>query len=231
MTITSYTPQSTLMVVYTAPNGIYTDTYNGAVYLNTKSKILTGTLANLTWSGGTDISSQVGGIDPRTNVGPACCNFKGRLYVVYKAWDGPDLYMSYRDVSWHGDKSIHGNYGYITARTDSPPCLIEYDHTLYLFYKGDGTNEIRQATLNIDQWNGNQAVKIVNNASVPETDCSPTAGLFNRKLYLAYKGIGSSNKIYISIFDGSSWVGDRTIAFFGGTIDPETDCAPRAGII
>jgi hypothetical protein len=97
---------------------------------------------------------------------------------------------------------------------------------LGLFYRGRPPSwDIYSATFNGSVWAGDTDISNQPGGINPMTDVALAACLYNNRLYVAYKG-WSGTDIYLSVFDGTTWFGDRRISDLPGGISPMTDAAP-----
>ncbi|MGX1785824.1 hypothetical protein ACWIGM_03755 [Bosea sp. NPDC055332] len=183
------------------------------------------------WTGDTSISSQPGGIDPRTWDPPAACLYNNDLYLVYGSRDGNDIYMSvYSGSTWYGDEMIGSVTGESSPKTSRGPRLVVYDDTLYLIYVRPGDNVLCRSWFDGWRWQGSDPI-VTSSGSTLKSDKAPAAVVFNGKLYLIYRGANvRSSKLYVAWFDGQNWSGDTAIVDQPGHVDPWSDDGPSAAV-
>ncbi|CAD5246587.1 conserved hypothetical protein [Bosea sp. 62] len=193
------------------------------------TEIFTSIYDGTTWAGDTSISSQRGGITPKTKSAPAACLYNNRILMVYNGHLGSNIFMSFFDgVTWGSDQKISDLSREVDPKTDQAPTLVVYNDLLYMFYVGAGSTTIYGSWFDGWQWHGDIPIGTKSGSTV-KSDQPPTAVVFNNKLYLIYKGAGVV-KLYAAWFDGGDWDGDKPISELPGGIDPWSDRGPAAAV-
>lgn len=196
--------------------------FNGKLYMTYRgdnhSDIYQATFDGRSWAGNKrlkDISS----IDPDTAKSPALAVYNGKVYMAYRGEEKKDIYLATFDGnSWAGNKKI-SEISAISPKTSESPALAVYNGKLYMAYRGDDHADIYLATFDGNAWSGDKKISEISSIH-PKTSESPALAVFGGKLYMAYRGDDKTN-IYISVFDGHTWSGDKKISDLSA-IDPET---------
>lgn len=134
--------------------------------------------------------------------------------------------MSWFDGTlWYGDVKVSSQAGGIDPLTDAGPGAVVFRSKLYLFYKGRGTTQLYMSWYDATRWYGDTPIANQPGGIDPWSDATPTAAVFDDRLFLVYKG-ARSDVIYLSWFDGATWSGDVKISDQPGGIDPRTNDGP-----
>lgn len=192
----------------------------------------------LTWSGNTAILNASGN-EIQTSNTPASVVFNDNLYLVYKAGAHKTIYISAYTggTKWLGDKAISD------IKTDKSPSAVAFnyqeDSSLYLFYKGEGSNRLYSANYTISadtqppsdpttwSWEGNDPIKVAGEEI--QTSESPACTVYNGKLYLIYKAGGSNHLYFAYSPDGKNWYGDNRIKV--GNTEIQSDNSPSCCVL
>jgi hypothetical protein len=161
-----------------------------------------------------------------TSQSPALAAWGPKLYAVYKAGGSNDLYYNVLDqFGWlTQDKKITHN-GH--SKTNAAPSLAVYRNLLYAAYKSGSNTDLWYNVFDGTNWQPNDS-KITQNGHT-KTDSGPALAVFGDvstgedRLYIAYKGSGSTD-IFYNVFDGTAWLpNDIKITQNGHT---KTDTGP-----
>ena len=177
------------------------------------SDLFTATFDGSNWTNNGQIEDVGSNGTPSSNEGPALCGYGNSVWVIFKARHSNNLmWAAYNAVTklWSGNLDIEDKRGIMDKpKSKLPPGIAVFDGSMYITYKDDGDNDIRQAVLTDQAWSGNK--KIYDTSDInPVTDASPamTAAVQTEKnkpsknvLIMANKGVGSSEsglQIYVS---------------------------------
>ncbi len=149
------------------------------------------------------------------------------LVLFYKGDSTNNILASYfNGTDWHGNDSI-SHLSDIDPETNKAPCAVTYNNKLYVFYKGQNSNNIYSSWYDGMKWQGNQSIYEQSGSIKVQSDKSPCAVVARGKIYLFYKA-PDSNDIYAASFDGTKWHGNTKISDQPGEADPSTDLTPNA---
>jgi hypothetical protein len=145
------------------------------------------------------------------------------LTLAYKGAHSKDLYTAYFDgASWHGNTEIGDQPGGISPKSDQNPGTCLFNNSLFLVYKGAGSNDLYIASYDGIKWYGDIKIKDLPGAIAPTSDASPCLAVFNGAMYAIYKGANTTD-VYVAWYDGNKWFGGVKIADQTGGISPKTD--------
>jgi hypothetical protein len=145
------------------------------------------------------------------------------LTLAYKGAHTDDLYTAYFDgASWHGNKEIGDQPGGISPKSDQNPGTCLFNNSLFLVYKGAGSNDLYIASYDGIEWSGDIKIKDLPGAIAPMSDASPSLAFFNGAMYAIYKGADTTD-VYVAWYDGNRWSGGVKIGDQPGGISPKTD--------
>jgi len=191
-------------------NSIWFSSYNGTSW--TQQSVVSGS-----------------GWTAQTSAAPAL-TFDANSNLLWLAWKGASTdeiwYSTWNGSSWSNQQTVQGS-GW-AAETNATPALVNYNGTIYLAWKGDGSAEYiwysfysggvwaYQATVSGSGWNA-------------QTSSAPvliTAGVGDPFLFLYWKGM-STDDIWDTVGNVSgsvSWDTQSTASL----CSPETNVAPAA---
>ncbi len=172
------------------------------------SDLFTATFDGTTWTN----NGQIGDIDPNgtpaSNYGPALCGYGSSVWVIFKGRHSNNLmWAAYNVVTdeWSGNLDIEDKRGIMDKpKSNQPPGIAVFDGSMYITYKGENDNDIRQAMLTDQAWSGNKTILQTSDID-PVTDA--TTGMTSAGqgkdavLIMANKGVGTSDagmQIYVS---------------------------------
>jgi len=131
----------------------------------------------------------------------------GDLYCFHQGNTGNGQLWcnTYDGVRWLGDKQI------AASPLSSGPSACLFQGQLYCFYSGSyGSAQSGNALLyNVydgTTWLGEKAVPLTN------TSQTPSAVVYNGKLYCFHQGNTNNGQLWYNVFDGESWAGDKQVA-------------------
>lgn len=180
----------------------------------------------LQWAGGSAIADLAGGVNPRTDTGPCAAAFGGKLYLFYMGAGGIKLYSCWCDGgTWGGGQAIGDQAGGIDPWSDDPPTAAVFGGTLFLVYRGAGSQSIFVSRFDGRTWSGDKAISDEPGHISPQTDSGPSLIVFQNRLGLVYKG-KYTESLYVAWYDGANWSGDVSIDSQTGGIGPSSDIAP-----
>lgn len=172
------------------------------------SDLFTATFDGNSWVNNGQIEDVGSNGTPSSNEGPALCGYGSSVWVIFKARHSNNLmWAAYNVVTklWSGNLDIEDKRGIMDKpKSKLPPGIAVFDESMYITYKDDGDNDIRQALLTDQAWSGNK--KIYDTSDInPVTDSSPTLtpAVKGKEtvLIMANKGVGTSEsglQIYVS---------------------------------
>jgi hypothetical protein len=166
----------------------------------------------------------------QTGATPAAVAFAGGLYVFYKgAGTDSRIFVAQPSggnildgASWHAEPMKEDR----TIKTSTAPAVAVLDNTLYMFFKGAGSDN----NIYIARSSGNPAegkswsAHVLNPALT--TGAAPVAVTFNGALYLFYKEAGTNNVQVAHPTGGDVFNGSWSTSPLTATI--QTNAAPGA---
>ncbi|WP_415844666.1 hypothetical protein ACMYUJ_17200 [Stutzerimonas zhaodongensis] len=205
-------------------NGIMYVFYKGA---NSSRNIFFATYDGALWRGDTKITVTLASgkmREPKTNHAVDAAVHDGKIWIIYKADDGKDLFwITFDGTTWRGDERVRES-GDIDPKTEGTnPGLVSFKDKLFAFYRGAGNRNIFYLWYDgaVRKWGGDVKIPL---SSTPMTTQAPRAIVFKDKLWLIYKGEGSNELFYIT-YDGTNWSGNEKIKVDGSVI--ESDNGPE----
>ncbi|MFK4134781.1 hypothetical protein ACI2KR_21215 [Pseudomonas luteola] len=178
------------------------------------------------WTLNQHIQSMNGRIDPKSGRSPAMCLMNNKLYITYKGSGNDDLFIAaYDGKEWAGDIKISEMPGGISPKSSDEPAAVYFNGSMYLIYRGKGSNEIYYARFDGGKWYGDQKIEIADGAKfrTPQTNHGMDAAVFQNKIWVLYKAADGKDIFWMN-FDGSHWYGDvRIKSSSGGRVDPRTE--------
>jgi len=192
--------------------------------------LLTAWFDGAAWHGNTRIDQQPGNINPESNYSPNLVVYQGKLYTVYKAWDGSTIHVAWFDgTAWHGNVPISSLAGGINPMSDYNPGMAVIGDKLHIIYKDCNNNELYTAWFDGTTWHGNTPISSQPGGVRPQSDYSPNLVAYNGALYTVYKH-KETNELYVAWFDGTAWHGDIGINSQPGGINPMSNYNPGLAI-
>ena len=126
---------------------------------------------------------------------PALASFNGNLYMAYVGSVSSNLYICYYDgTSWQGQTKITSQND---AKSGSSPALAAFNGQLYLAFRGSVASTSLYICSSSDGVNWGSQTNITDQNGA-QTSSPPALAAFNGSLYLAYRGWGTSNSLYVS---------------------------------
>lgn len=114
------------------------------------------------WFGHEPISTQPGGISPKSGLSPAAAVLQDKMHIIYVSnthlsWA---LFSAHFDgTTWFGDTKIEKQPGSIDPASNERPGADVFDGKLYLVYKGFISKDLYSATFDGITWAGNKKIK------------------------------------------------------------------------
>ncbi|HEV7485926.1 MAG TPA: hypothetical protein VGQ65_09605 [Thermoanaerobaculia bacterium] len=147
------------------------------------------------WSGGGKIAviDNDDHSNPGTNKRPAAVEYNGLLYVIYKGGGSNNLYWcNYDGTDWRGNVEIKNDADDFKPKSDEGPGLARFAGSIYMLYKGEGSNNVWFSIYGGVAWNGNDEMKDATTIA-PETNRSPWIVRVGEDLFLLDKGKDDDN--------------------------------------
>jgi len=144
------------------------------------------------WSGGTKISviDNDDEQNPGTNKRPAAVEYDGLLYLIFKGGHTNNLlWCNYDGSDWRGNVDIKNEAQKFTPKSDEGPGLARFAGSIYMLYKGEGSNNVWFSIYGGESWNGNDEMKDATPIA-PTTNRSPWIVRVGEDLVLLDKGDG-----------------------------------------
>lgn len=172
------------------------------------SDLFTASFDGTNWTNNGQIKDVGSNGTPSSNYGPAMCGYDNSVWVIFKARHSNQLmWAAYNVVTklWSGNQDIEDKRGIMDKpKSNLPPGIALFDGSMYITYKGEDHNDIRQAMLTDQAWSGNKTIYETSDID-PVTDASTgMASAGDGKdavLIMVNKGVGSSETgilIYVS---------------------------------
>lgn len=141
---------------------------------------------------------------------PSAVVFNGKVFCLHQgASQNSQLWWNvYDGAGWEGDARVPGK---ITM--SNSPSAVEFNGKLYCFHQGAWHNN-NQQTPNGELWltvfDGN---RWYDDAQVPDTgmSISPSAVVFNGKLFCFHQGASQNGQLWYNVFDGTKWLRDTRV--------------------
>jgi len=137
-----------------------------------------------------------------SSVGPALCEYNGKLYAAWKGSGNDESlwYASFDGTSWSPQVQFPG----VGVASSVGPSLAVFVDKLYAAWKGDSSDQgIYYATFDGSEWSTASTIT----AQIPGVGSSvgPALCEYNGKLYAMWKGVGNDVRLFFASFDGSKW--------------------------
>jgi len=172
------------------------------------SDLFTATFDGTSWTNNGQIKNVDSNGTPESNYGPALCGYGSSVWVIFKGRHTNNLmWAAYNVVTklWTGNLVIEDKRGIMDKpKSNRPPGIAAFDGSMYITYKGDDDDDIRQAILTDQAWSGNKPIYDSSDIN-PMTDAFPgmTTAVQGKDtvLIMANKGVGSDEaglQIYVS---------------------------------
>ncbi|PJZ25552.1 hypothetical protein CH352_17340 [Leptospira hartskeerlii] len=149
---------------------------------------------------------------------PSAIVYNGLLYCFYRS-SLPDQFLYYNIFDgkrWRGVKTVGGPSQ--EARLSGSPSAVVFGSKLYVFYQGcNNEGYIWFSVFDGQKWSGNEYLGGAQTKS-GITD-SPSAVIFQDKLYVFHHGFGDNGQVWCRIFNGVKWTPDTEIKEFHGITD------------
>jgi hypothetical protein len=172
------------------------------------SDLFTATFDGTSWTNNGQIQDVESNGTPASNYGPALCGYGNSVWVIFKGRHSNNLmWAAYNAVTelWSGNLDIEDKRGIMDKpKSNRPPGIAVFDGSMYITYKGDDDNDIRQAMLTDQAWSGNKPIYDSSDIDpVTDTTTGMTSAVQGTKtvLIMANKGVGTSGagiQIYVS---------------------------------
>jgi hypothetical protein len=140
-----------------------------------------------------------------TEVGPTLVTYKNKVYAAWKGLGADSdfniYYVTYDGTSWDSQRLLR-----IGFQTDWKPGLGVLGETLVAAWKGVGADEniYYSTTTDGSTWAAKKQIPGVGTTNGPSL--APYTTEFGELvLYAAWKGSGTDERIWYSIFNGTSW--------------------------
>ncbi len=168
------------------------------------------------WFGNVKISSQSGGISPKTSLGVAAAVYNDRLYIAYRGSSSSTLYYAWFDgAKWGGNDPVKVNGK--SAETATTPALTVYTArgvapVLCAAYPGSTTGNLYFSTFNGSSWSGNQTISVQDGPGkgTPATHGGIGMAQVGNDLVLLYNGTVRDD-IYTVKLSGNAWSGNQML--------------------
>ncbi len=149
--------------------------------------------------------------------GPAVTVYQNQLYMLYKGQSSDDIWQAVYDPAsgWISNQKIK-DLSSIAPKTNKSPSVAAQGDSLYLVYKDNDSNDIRQAVLTNGTWTGDQKIKDISAIS-PQTDNSPYLTTFGSELVMVHKASGK-DELHWARFNGS-WYSDDQVQVSDQTVE------------
>lgn len=130
-------------------------------------------------------------------------------------------------VEWSSSQTIEAASGdTIDPLSNEGPAAAVFEEVLHVVYKGHDTDDIWECRYQTGQgWYGNE--KIGGDSFSLETDKSPALAVFDRKLYMVYKG--DDNELCQAVYSAGAWGAGQKIKDIS-EIDPKTNNSPYLAV-
>lgn len=176
------------------------------------SDLFTATFDGTTWTNNGQIEDVASNGTPSSNYNAAICGYGSSVWVIFKARHSNHLmWAAYNTVTklWSGNLDIEDKRGIMAKpKSDRPPGIAVFENSMYITYKGEGSNDIYQAMLTDQAWSGNKPIYQSSDIA-PTTDQPPgmttsaisTKGKPGTALIMVNKSVGDSDagyQIYLS---------------------------------
>lgn len=143
---------------------------------------------------------------------PALAPYGGRLHMVHLGDSSNDVWWSiYDGTSWNKADGTPGNERIPGQQSKATPALAAFGDALHMVHLGDSSNDIWWSIYDGASWN--KADGTPGNERIPgqRSKATPALAVFGDELHMVHLG-DSSNAIWHSRFDGSSWSTNTRIA-------------------
>lgn len=97
-----------------------------------------------------------------------------------------------------------------------------------MIYKGFQSDELRVSFYDGKKWTKNSRIADQNGSVSPKSGDAVTTSSFKNLFYIFYKGSGNSEDIFVTMFNGIEWTGDKKINDLPGGIAPRTNYGPAS---
>jgi hypothetical protein len=161
-----------------------------------------------------------------TNARPAVVEYNGTPWMAWKGVDGDSgLYWSrFVNGDWLPQQRVTG------VGTSDAPALVVYNNFLYMFWKGvrgdSGIYFTRIGSAPAAIWDAQNRVSYTEADTRGQqrlmvgTTNGPSATLRGDRILLAWKGVEGDTSIWFSLFDGSEFSGQVSVANVGTSNGP-----------
>lgn len=161
-----------------------------------------------------------------TNARPAVVEYNGTPWMAWKGVDGDSgLYWSrFVNGDWLPQQRVTG------VGTSDAPALVVYNNFLYMFWKGvrgdSGIYFTRIGSAPAAIWDAQNRVSYTESDTRGQqrlmvgTTNGPSATLRGDRILLAWKGVEGDTSIWFSLFDGSEFSGQVSVANVGTSNGP-----------
>jgi len=147
-----------------------------------------------TWTENVRITGQ------KSKAPPALAVFQGVIHMVHLGDSSNDLWWSTSadGVTWTTNTRIPGQ------KSKATPALAVFNNRLHMVHLGDSSNDIWWSIFDGTSWN--KSVGTPGNERIPgqKSKAAPALAVYGGGLHMVHLG-DSSNNIWWSIFDGTSW--------------------------
>ncbi len=182
------------------------------------------------WTGNTSIVSQPGNIAVVSPFNPSSVVFNNRIYLFYRANEGPELCCAWYDgTRWYGGQPIHTMNGGINPKSNHSPNVTVYRSTIFLTYLDPQGYDVYTAWFDGTKWGGDTKISSQNGGITPRSSVNPAICTYKDQLYIVYPGEWTGN-LYSAWFNGAYWDGNTEIADQPGDISPASSYTPGIGV-
>ena len=136
---------------------------------------------------------------------PALAVYNNQLHMVHLGDTSNEIWWSiYDGTSWNKPDGTPGNEPIPGQLSKATPALAVYNNQLHMMHLGDTSNEIWWSIYDGTSWNKPDGTP--GNEPIPGqlSKATPALAVYNNQLHMVHLG-DSSNDIWWSIYDGTSW--------------------------
>ena len=136
---------------------------------------------------------------------PALAAFNNGLHMVHLGESSNDLWWSIFDGQlWRTAAGSEGNARIPNQKSKASPALAVFNNELHMVHLDDSSNDIWWSRYDGTSWKKSDGTP--GNERIPgqSSKASPALAVFNNRLHMVHLG-NTSNDIWWSIYDGTSW--------------------------
>ncbi|NEO87920.1 MAG: phosphatidylinositol-specific phospholipase C domain-containing protein [Spirulina sp. SIO3F2] len=162
-----------------------------------------------TWYGNEIIS--IGERRLRSPHNPSMVVFDNLLHIIYKSSDSGKLHTAvFNGTDWWGNTPIHVENQQDGISVRFNPSSVLFNDRIYIFYSVDTSNQLYSAWYDGNSWSGGIKIKEQGGNIDLRSLGSPSAEVYDGKIYIVYRFNSSSTSLYSAWYDGQSWSRDTS---------------------